>query len=369
MPVIVVDEAILEKLREAADRATGGVLSAAAPKPARDEAGAKEASAAEARALRGVVAIERAGQPVGLGTVLQGDGRVVTALSPLASGNDLTVRYADGSTARAKVGHHDRMWDLALLVPQTGKWAEGIAASSRDPLDAEGALRTFSIARGKVAPSTLALRSRKSLIGGDDRVVKNALELGSRVAPTDLGAPILDSDGRVVGMLGRGCAPNEGKPCTPVAFGVPVSAIKAFLRTVPASAVAPAAWLGIQGVPEVGSVAKGVRILTVHPESPAEAAQLKGGERAGADTIVAVDGAPVTSPEALAEAIRRRAVGEKVPVLLFGQGKFRTVNVELRAAPDGQPEAAAAPANPAELPPLEEPRGRRKAAPPLPELP
>ncbi|WP_437277565.1 S1C family serine protease [Sorangium sp. So ce375] len=321
---------------------------AAEPKAGPAEKDKAEPSVEE-RAARGVAVIERGGQVLGLGAVLAGDGRVLTALSPLGAGNDLTARLADGTTVRVKLGHHDRVWDLALLVPQTGKWAEGLTASSRDPVRPDAQIRSFSAARGKVAATAIVLRSHRTLIGGDDRPLDRAIELGSRVSPLDLGAPIIDEDGRVVAVLGRGCAPNEGKPCTPVAFGAPIGAIRAFLRAVPSTAVQPAAWLGIQGVSEAAPVAKGVRITVVHPESPADEARLTGGDRAESDMILAVDGVPVTSPEALSDAIRTHAVGEKVPLTLLSRGKYRQVTVLLRAAPE--PSAAALKRPEAELPP------------------
>lgn len=327
----------------------------AKPAAKKGEAKPEKPLSAEERATRGVVAIERAGQPVGLGVVLSGDGRILTALSPLGAGNDLDVRYADGTSVRVKLGHHDRVWDLALLVPQMGKWTEGLTASSKDPVRPDATIRSFTNKGGKATPVPMVLRSRRTLVGGDDRPLENAIELGSRVSPGDLGSPVVDEEARVVGIVGRGCAPNEGgRPCTPVAYAVPTTAIRNFLRAVPPTAVAPAAWLGIQGVADTGQFAKGVRILMVHPESPADEAQIKGGDKTVSDTVLAVAGVPVTTPEALADAIRTHAVGEKVPLTVFGQGKYRQVTVLLRTAPDAKAsEKPAAAAHPAELPPLE----------------
>jgi len=218
----------------------------------------------------------------------------------------------------------------------------------------DATIHAFTLNKNKITASPIVLRSHRTLLGGDDRQIDNAIEIGSRVSPLDLGSPLIDEDGRVVALLGRGCAPNENRPCTPVAFGAPIAPIKSFLRTVPANAVPPAAWLGIQGVSETNSIAKGVRVVGVHPASPADEAHLKGGDKSVSDLILAVDGVPVTSPEALAEAIRSHAIGEKVPLTLLSQGKYRTVTVLLRAAPDAAKDAPP-PANPAELPAADPP--------------
>src|SRR6185312_2653507 len=248
-----------------------------------------------------------------------------------------------------KLGHHDRAWDLALLVPQTGRWREGLAASSREPVRQDAKILSFSVTKSKVAAVPIVLRSHRALLGGDDKPIESAIEIGSRISPLDLGTPLIDEEGRVVAILGRGCAPNENRPCTPVAFGAPIAAIKGFLRTVPPTAVPPAAWLGIQGVAETSGVARGVRVIGVHPQSPAEDAKIRGGDRSESDVILAVDGNPVTTPEALADAIRAHGVGEKVPLTLFSQGKYREVTVVLRAAPETKAPPPP-PANPAELP-------------------
>ena len=79
---------------------------------------AKKDASPEERALRGVVTIERAGQPLALGAVLMGDGRILTALSPLGPGNDLDgvvdglVVAAEQRTMRAQ--HDGRRADLGL---------------------------------------------------------------------------------------------------------------------------------------------------------------------------------------------------------------------------------------------------------------
>ena len=287
------------------------------------------------RARQGVVLLERRGKPLAVGTVLQGDGRILTALSPLGHGNNVDARFADGTVMRVQVGHSDRAWDLALLVPQNGRWTRGLRASRLSPQQAGTSLRTFSLfAKKQLAPTRTIVRGSRTLVGGDNELLRDGLELASRLKPTDVGSPVVDDNGDVVAIIARACAPEKGSECKLIPFGVPVPAVKAFLRTVPANAVPPAPWLGIQGVTEDTGAVRGVRVRSVHPRSPAAAAGMRGGaDPDKSDIIVAVDGVPVGTPEELAASINHRAVGDTLQVLLFGEGRFRQVSLSLAAAP------------------------------------
>jgi serine protease Do len=308
-----------------------------------------------AHARQGVVTLERRGKVLGLGTVLAGDGRILTALSPLTHGNNIDAVYADGSVARVKVGHADRGWDLALLVPQNGRWTKGLKASSVDAEQAGTGLRSFAVVGGKnLALSRTIVKGESTLLGADSELLPNALALATHFQRDDLGAPIIDKHGNVVAVVARACAPIPNAPCARVPYGVPVSAIKAFLRTVPRNAVPPAPWLGIQGVAAHDGPVRGVRVLSVHPGSPAAAAGLKGsGDPSTSDVVVAVDQRPVESPEQLARAINAHGVGDSVDLLVYGGGKFRRVSLTLSAAPDG-----------ARAPGARRPRAQRLIAPP-----
>jgi serine protease Do len=295
--------------------------------------------------------LERQGKPIALGTVLKGDGRILTALSSIGHGNNIDARFADGSVSQVRLGHSDRAWDLALLIPQNGRWQQGLRASRHSATEAGSSLHVFNtVANKQLMLGRSLVKGPRTLVGGDAELLRDALELSTQVKASDIGSPVLDGNGDVVAMVARACAPAKDGPCTPVPYGVPVPAVKAFLRNVPAGAVPPAPWVGIQGIGDDTGVVRGVRVIGVHPKSPAAAAGLKGGaDKASADMVVAVDRAPVTSPEQLAQQIGTRAVGDTVELLVFGGDKFRQVSVTLRAAPTEKqltpPKAAPKPAS------------------------
>jgi serine protease Do len=323
--------------------------SAAAPGPnAAPAASASPVQQLYERVRRGVVAIERNGVPVAIGTVLGNDGRILTALSGLAGGEGADVRYADGTSVHAKVGHSDRDADLALLIPQTGRWTDGLAASEADPTTID--LRAMLPGRGAhLGPAPAGVKGRVDAHARDGSALMQMLDVDLKL-PAIAGAPLLDSNGGVVGVLVRACkgaAPEapadspwsawggaqqsavKAAACSPVVLGAPVTAIRSFLAKTPTTAVAPAPWLGIRGETEAQGSARGVRITAVAPQSPADKAGLK----PSSDVIVAVDGQSVASTESLSQAIGKHAPGDVIKVLVFEDGKFKDVNVTLRAAP------------------------------------
>jgi serine protease Do len=302
--------------------------------------------------LRGVVALERNGIPMAIGTVLSGDGRVLTALSGLGGADGADVRYADGTLVHAKVGRSDRTSDLALLIPASLKWTEGLSASDADPAGQE--LRAILPAHGThLGPAVVAVKGQVDAHAREGAALLKMLDVDVKGQPV-AGAPLLDSSGGVVGVLVRACKgapPAQTGPddssgtwyptpapvaaaaraaCKSVVLGAPVTAIRSFLtHAVAAAPATPAPWLGIRGEPEHAGNVTGVRVVAVAPSSPAEKASLK----PTTDLIVAVDGRPIDTPEKLAELIGKHAPGDTVKLLVFAGEQFRDVAVALKAAP------------------------------------
>jgi S1-C subfamily serine protease len=283
------------------------------------------------RARQGVVVLERQGKPVALGTVLEGDGRILTALSALSTGNFLSARYHDGALVPLKLVHSDRGYDLALLTPLATPTAPlrktGLRAAKTPSFVG---LQTFTLApptNVTVAPA--ALRLAGDMLGGDAVSLSGAYELGGKVSY--VGAPVVNETGEVVALIARACPPKSTANCTPAPYGAPVPALKQFLQRVPAEAI----WLGVETTLHDAGPVRGVRVVAVVPGGPAASAGLRpGSNTAQADLIVAVDGTPVGSPAELNEAVRARTTGDNVELLLYGLGRYRHVSVKPSPAPE-----------------------------------
>jgi serine protease Do len=289
---------------------------------------------------RGVVAIQRNGVPAAVGTVLSGDGRILTALSALGGSEGADVRYADGTSVHAKVERSDKTLDLALLLPEPNQWKDGLTASELNPAGAD--IRAMLPGRNAhFGPATASLKGREDAHARTGEPLLRMLDVDVQGPPL-AGAPLLDASGAVLGVLVHAC---KGVPaaaaadafkgaCQAVVLGEPVAAIRQFLSPLaasvsaapqPATPAAAAPWLGVRVEPQSSGDVHGVRVSGVAPSSPAEKAGLK----PGTDILVAVDGEPISAPEGLAAAIAKHAPGDTLKVLAFGGGSFRQLAIVL----------------------------------------
>lgn len=314
------------------------------------------------RARLATVVIERGKKPIALGIMLSEKNVILTARSPIVLGGnntDLEIRFPEtNQTTKVKLHHEDESWDLALLVPYSAKGTEGAKASDTDPTSPTQSFSTFVLLKtGKVQPQNTAVLGRRDYLAPDGEILKDALSIDPKNVA--IGTPLIDSNGGVVGVVGRACAPGTGKAgaksaCTPALFGASIAQIRKFLKSAPAIK-APTPWLGVVGLTDKA----GVRIIQVQEGSPAMTAGLKAGDPGTADYVLAVDGTLVKTSEELSEAVKKKAPGDEVKLFVARAGQVREVKVTLKTADEGDfagskgtPAPAPAPSIVVPLPPL-----------------
>ena len=274
-------------------------------------------------ALQQVVMLERGGRPIGVGTLLNGDGRILTALSPLTHGNQISARYPEGQLVPVRLSYSDRAWDLALLTPEGDSRRAGLKAS-REPTPAAGAkLYALSYVREKqLGSAAVTIKAKSTLRGGDSAQLPDALELPFAPKATDIGAPLVNEKGEVVAIIARACAVTDKLGCTLAPYAAPVSAVRDFLRSVP---MRRAPWVGIDVVAFDAGVARGVRVTSIAPEGPAVGSGLRAGPPGVGDVVLAVDGAPVASSEAFSDAVEKHGSAAPVRLTVLSEGQYREV--------------------------------------------
>lgn len=328
----------------AAPAARPGPVAQPAKPPVAADTKASEAKAPDMAVLRqSVVVVEQAKRPVATGIILSGDGRILTALTPIGMGNSLTARYANGETKRLRVAASHRGMNIALLSPEETRNAQGLRASrltADDPAAHVRWLRGNGAGAGNLAP-TGPLR-RETLTGGDDYALRDVFTVGFVPRPIEIGSALVDSNGDVVGLVSQACQTQPSGDCRAVSYVIPVAMIKDFLRGVPAGAVSPAPWIGMRVTEAESTAVKALRIVSVDSRGPLAALGLRAGKDvSSADILLAIDGIALGSSRAFDEILHRHKVGDRIRLLILSDGRYREVTAVLGSEPERQASVSA----------------------------
>jgi putative serine protease PepD len=314
--------------------------------PARSvERPANSIAGVAAKVLPSVVQIKvetSSGGGTGSGFVLDDDGFIVTNNHVVADAGSsgVTVSFADGTTADARVVGTSGSYDLAVLkVSAKGLKALPLGNSDSvvvgDPVIAIGSPLGLS---GTVTSGIVSAKDRPVTAGergGSDSAYINAIQTDAAINPGNSGGPLVNLDGEVVGVnsaiatLGGSLTGQGGS--IGVGFAIPINQAR---RTVEQILDTGEAQFPIIGASlDGGYDGDGARIASssatngtppIVPGGPAERAGLEPG-----DVITAIDDKPVADSSELIVAIRSRSPGDSITLTVRRGGDERTVKVTL----------------------------------------
>lgn len=187
--------------------------------------------------------VKRRSRSTGSGFLISSKGYILTDFH-LVQGADrrtgVTVDFEDNITRPALVVGQDAGNDLALLkvdmvgVPTVRPLAFGDSTSVKvgDPTLAIG--NPFGFDRTLTSGIVSALQ--RQIQAPDGFAIENVIQTDAPIDPANSGGPLLDADGRVIGVnsqIAAGGVGGDGD--NGVAFAVPIDTAKAFIPRVEAS--------------------------------------------------------------------------------------------------------------------------------------
>jgi S1-C subfamily serine protease len=241
-----------------------------------------------------VVAFTDGGDAMATSIVVGDQVFLITTIVAVGTRERLTVRGNDGSLAVAQMVWSDQASGLAVLAAPAADVAESVATGA---LPAPGTDVSVMSATGLMSASLTVDTAGTAALGG---IAMDSLVEGS---------PVVDTDGRVVGLC-------SGARVVPVQLPAAVLERLAELR----------GWLGVR---LVGSADDTPIIGGIEAGGPADAAGLQPG-----DEVLAIDERSVTSVADVQWMIARHLPGDTVNVdVLRGNEIVDDVSVELAARP------------------------------------
>jgi len=257
-------------------------LVSAAQQPSLLERAGQEVSRVVERTLPAIVTVEAriGGRLVrSSGFIIDSSGSVVCAAEGVRLQPQVSLYLSEGEPVRARVVGVDNITGLALLRPEVSLRLPALSWGDSERLPLGSTLILIgnrSGLEGSVTVGTLGGKDRVGVRRDNQRVVL-LLQFNGTVGSGEQGAPLLDSQGRVVGVMVGELASVEGAPVSPVAvvgFAVPSEIAQRVVNDLRTKGRAEHAWLGVdyQGLPA------GVVVRRVAPNSPAQQAGLQVGD-------------------------------------------------------------------------------------------
>ncbi|MFN3645715.1 MAG: Do family serine endopeptidase [Gemmobacter sp.] len=274
---------------------------------------------------------------LGSGVIVGAGGLVVSNYHVVDAATDITVVLQDRREFAAEVVLADRDNDLAVLRLKEATDLPVLPFRDSDGVEVGELVlaigNPFGIGQ-TVSMGIVSALARSSISVGDGRGY--FLQTDAAINPGNSGGALVDAQGRLVGINTAILTQSGGS--NGVGFAIPSNLVRAVVAQAEAGATRfQRPWAGVNGQAVDGALAEslglprpeGVILSDLHPESPLAKAGLQPG-----DVVVALDGAPVNSPQEMIFRMSARGVGAQVELGYLRKGKERQARITLIAPPD-----------------------------------
>jgi S1-C subfamily serine protease len=294
----------------------------------------------------------------GSGFVYDTEGHIVTNYHVVENAEELLVTLASGQVYEAEIVGVDQSNDLAVIRIDAGAaLPEPVVLGDSDRLQ----VGQFVLAIGN--PFGLEQTLTTGVISALGRVIENsdggfigeAIQTDAAINPGNSGGPLLDLQGRVVGVNSQIISPSGGS--AGIGFAVSANTVQRVTPELIARGYYPHPWLGTQMLtltPATAGVLReagmnvpvdaGLLVIEVVEGAAADKAGIRGGTRLArigryqipldGDIIVAVNGEPVADSQELTVYLEMQTtVGDRIELTIIRDGEERIVAATLEERP------------------------------------
>lgn len=269
----------------------------------------------------------------GSGIVVSSDGYILTNHHVVRDAKDIRVTLSDGRRLTATRAGVDPLTDLALLKVDANnlipaEWGDSDKLQVGSLIWAVGS--PFGLERS-VSFGILSAKNRGGIAG---TAHQDFLQTDAAVNPGNSGGPLVDAEGRVVGIN----TAIVGQTYSGVSFAIPSNIAREVAERLKDGGYVPRAWLGVELRPisdeqaqllglEAPRGALVVRVVDDGP-SPAVAAGIQPG-----DVVLQWNGVDILEPAALSQLVAKTAIGSVAKVQVWRGGQTTALEVTVVERP------------------------------------
>jgi serine protease Do len=243
------------------------------------------------------------------GLIVSEDGFVISSsFNFVQKPSSILVTLPNGTRAAANIVARDQARMLVLLKVNTSEKLPVPVAVPRSEMQ----VGQWTVAIGRTFdPSQVSMSA--GILSAKERIWSKAIQTDAKISPLNYGGPLVDIQGRVLGVLAPLSPQGQGSELagaewydSGIGFAVPLVDILAHLPTLKEGKDLLPGLLGVALKP--GDIyALPAEVVAVPPNSPAAKAGLKVG-----DVITGLDGQPIVRQAQMKHALGPKYAGEKV---------------------------------------------------------
>lgn len=292
---------------------------------------------------------------IGSGIALDDQGTIITTASIVDAAQSIIVQDATGRTFNAEVIGLDRRTNVALLVAPGARTNPARLGESSLVTPGSRVVVVGSVPARRPLSSFGSIEIDRGLIWGYSEV--EMLQLNAPIYRGHIGAPVINSEGRVIGMVcgtldPTAAAQPEGRlpsglagyiyedriiprSGTDVSFAIPIEKAQEIAAELKQNGRVDRGFLGVRvrRGPVTGG-GRGIPIEEVIPGGPAATAGLSVG-----DAILDYAGQPVNVGDDVTFLVLATRPGSRVPITVVRRGQVRQVEVVVGLAPNLYPQS------------------------------
>jgi len=275
----------------------------------------------------------RSPQGMGSGSIIDAKGTILTNYHVIKNAQEVVVRLHDGREFVATEFKGDPRTDVAIVKIEGAGPLQALKLGDSDPVQVGDWVLAFGSPFGLDLSVTAGIISAKGR-GPGIAEREDFLQTDAAINPGNSGGPLVDMNGRMIGM--NTAIATSTRSSAGVGFAVPVNMARWVSNQLIRDGQVKRAWLGVAVRPIDAQLARqfdikiggGAIIGEVMQDSPAAKSGL-----VPKDIIQHFDGKAIDGPRMLQSIVERLEVGKTYPVKIRRGGKNQTVKVTVAEMP------------------------------------
>ena len=289
---------------------------------------------------------------LGSGFVIDKSGYIVTNYHVIQGAQRIRVSFSNNESMAARLVGRDPSTDVAVLkVSAESRALRPLELGDSDGVQVGDAVVAIGNPLGyeRTVTSGIVSATGRAIQAPNQSLIDQVIQTDAAINEGNSGGPLLSSDGRVIGVNTQIATENGGN--VGLGFAIPINTVKDVASQIIDKGRVEHAQLGIYAQPVDAGIARlfhlpastGLLVADVDPGSGAARAGIKAGTQhvtvdgetyvMGGDLVVAADGRPMQTVEALREVVAAKNPGDAIRLDLFRGTTKHTVHVKLGRQP------------------------------------